>query len=78
MRTRRHKATKRLKRYTVSLPEDDYLRLKGIAEKHRPELSLQYVTRFAIEQLLARADDPQLELDLRNPLPTTKDRHGTT
>lgn len=58
----------RVKRFSVSLPAGDYKQLRWIAKRHRPHLSLQYVVQFAIQHLLQRGEDPQLELDLRDPL----------
>lgn len=55
------------KSFTVRLELDDYERLKALAENHRPILTLQYVAEYAIQRILERADDPQLQLELRDP-----------
>lgn len=59
---------KAIKRFTVSLKQDDYERLRALADDHRPRLSLQYVVEYAVASLLDRAEDPQFILDLGNPL----------
>jgi hypothetical protein len=59
---------KKNKRFTVSLSEQDYKRLQAIASAHRPEFTLQYIVNWGIQGILARADDPQLMLELGNPL----------
>jgi hypothetical protein len=56
------------KRFSVTLNETDYERLKMIAEGHRPKFTLQYVVNYSIQKLLERADDKQLYLELGNPL----------
>ena len=58
----------RSKRFTVSVSEADYDALTALADEHRPPLSLQYLVNWAIQQLLERAADPQLSLDLGNPI----------
>ena len=57
-----------VKRFSISVEEQDYRQLKVLAESRKPRLSLQYVVNFAIQELLRRADDPQLRLALGNPL----------
>lgn len=57
-----------LKRFTVSISEEDYERLRILAEDHRPPLSRGYVVRYAVRMLLDRAEDPQLSLQLGDPL----------
>lgn len=59
---------KKSKRFTVSLSEQDYKRLAKIASAHRPPFTLQYVVDYGIQRLLERADDPQLLLELGNPV----------
>jgi len=56
------------KRFTVSLSEQDYKRLQSLARAHRPEFTLQYIVNWGIQGILARAEDPQLMLELGNPL----------
>jgi len=41
------------KRFTVSLERNQYKQLQRIAEQHRPPLSLQYVTRYALLNFLS-------------------------
>lgn len=55
------------KSFTVRLEPEDYDRLKALAERRRPVLSLQYLVEYAIQRVLDRADDPQLQLELRDP-----------
>lgn len=62
------------KRLTVSLEEEDYERLRTLAEGHRPPLSLGYVVRYAVRLLLERNQDPQLSLELGDPLTEEEDR----
>lgn len=57
--------------FSVRLEPEDYRRLKNLAESRRPTLSLQYVVEYAIQQVLEKADDPQFQLELRDPT-----RHG--
>lgn len=44
---------KAIKRFTVSLERNQYIQLQHIAEQHRPPLSLQYVTRYALLNFLS-------------------------
>lgn len=62
----------RPKRFSVTLTEADYERLKLIAEGHRPRFTLQYVVNWSIQKLLERAEDKQLYLELGNPLGSSK------
>jgi len=57
-----------MKRFTISVEQDDYKRLKALAQSAKPRLSLQYVVNFAIQEFLHRAEDPQLDLSLGNPI----------
>lgn len=57
-----------VKRFSISLDEQDYRRLKTLVESSKPRLSLQYVVSFAIQELLRQVDDPQLRLSLGNPI----------
>lgn len=57
-----------MKRFSISVDEQDYRRLRALAESSKPRLSLQYVINFAIQDFLRRADDPLLRLSLGNPL----------
>ena len=59
---------KKTKRFSVSLAEGDYKKLQRIANGHRPPFSLQFIVNWAIQGVLDRADDPQLLLELGNPL----------
>lgn len=56
------------RRFTVTLNEDDYERLRELAEKRRPALSLQYVTEYAVQLLLRAADEPEVAQAMGNPL----------
>jgi hypothetical protein len=60
---------KKHKRFSVSLSERDYRKLQRIANGHRPPFTLQYIVNWAIQGVLDRAEDPQLLLELGNPLP---------
>lgn len=59
---------KKNKRFTVSLSEQDYKKLQDIANNQRPPLSLQYVVNWGIQRIIDRAEDPQLMLELGNPV----------
>ncbi|HPC51858.1 MAG TPA: hypothetical protein PLV05_02025 [Verrucomicrobiota bacterium] len=59
---------KKPKRFSVSVSGVDYRKLQRIAHSHRPAFSLQYIVNWAIQGVLDRADDPQLLLELGNPL----------
>jgi hypothetical protein len=59
---------KKSNRFSVSLSGRDYKRLQRIANGHRPPFSLQYIVHWAIQGVLDRAEDPQLLLELGNPL----------
>jgi hypothetical protein len=56
------------KRFSVSLSRADYAKLQKIAKTHRPEFTLQYLVNWSIQRLLEGAEDPQLYLDLGNPV----------
>jgi len=56
------------KRFSVALSKADYARLRRIAKQHRPPFTLQYLVNWSIQRMLERVDDPQLLLDLGNPL----------
>jgi hypothetical protein len=58
------------KTFSIRLPEDDYRKLKAIAEDRRPQLTVQYVVEYAVLRLLANAESGQL--DLTNPLKTNR------
>ena len=62
---------RKTKRFSVSLSERDYRRLQRIANGHRPAFSLQYIVNWAIQGVLDRAEDPQLSLEMGNPLRKT-------
>lgn len=61
------------KRFSVSLEEEDHERVRALAKDHKPELTMSYVVEYAVRQFLERAEDPQLALRLRNPLPDEGD-----
>lgn len=56
--------SKRIKRFTVSIDEAEYLELQRIAQAHRPRLSLQYVVRYALQKFLDENKGKQLSLRL--------------
>lgn len=56
------------RRFSVTLNEDDYERLRELAEKRRPALSLQYVTEYAVQLLLKLADEQDVAQTIGNPL----------
>ncbi len=57
----------RQKRFTVTVDETVYQRLATLAREHKPPLSLTYVTQFALNLLLQRAEDPKLVFELGDP-----------
>jgi hypothetical protein len=57
-------ASARKKRFTVSLEPDQYDALKRIAETHKPPLTLQYITRLAVQRLIDENEEGQLTLVL--------------
>lgn len=59
---------KKSKRFTVSLSEQDYKKLQGIAKSKRPPLTLQYVVNWGIQRIIDRAEDPQLMRELGSPV----------
>jgi hypothetical protein len=67
--------TTRIKRFTVSLPVEDYNHLLSLAEGHRPPLSLQYVVGFAVCRLLDVVNTPDTLAQLGNPLNLKTDNH---
>src|SRR5262245_33291824 len=66
--TKGHRNGSKPKRFSISLADEDYSRLKSIAQTHRPKLTLQYLVNWSIHQLIERTDDPQLYLELGDPL----------
>jgi hypothetical protein len=52
------------KRFTVSLEANQYDALNRIAQTHKPPLTLQYVTRLAVQRLIDEYDQGQLNLVL--------------
>ena len=54
-------------RFTVTLDGPAYRRLKALAKKHDPPLSLNYVVKYAVKLLLQRADDSQFMFDFADP-----------
>jgi hypothetical protein len=56
------------KRYSVSLEQEDYERLRRLADGHKPRLTMQYLTEYAVRLLLERAEDPQGRLELADPV----------
>ena len=60
------------RRFTVTLDAVDYDDLLSLAKGKSPPLTLQYVVNYAVKRLLDEARDPQQELDLGDPLQTTR------
>ncbi len=60
------------KRFSVSLTDKDYTKLKKIADKQQPPCSLTFVVNRALQILFARADHPQRWLDFAYPLQKDK------
>jgi hypothetical protein len=56
------------RRFSVSLEVRDYEALVAVTKRHKPPLTLQYVVNFALQRFLKEAKDPQLLLQLGNPL----------
>jgi len=63
---------RKTRRFSVSLTEADYKKLVKIGEGHKPPFTLQYLVNWGIQRLLDRAEDPQLYLDLGNPVGVKK------
>jgi hypothetical protein len=59
---------KKPKRFSISLSDQDYKRLRRLANAHRPPFSLQFIVNWSLQSVLDRAEDPQLLLELGNPL----------
>lgn len=57
------------RRFSVSLDSQDHDRLKRVARKQKPSLTLQYVAEYAIKQFLEKAEGPQFQLPLGSPRP---------
>ena len=55
------------RRFTITLDDVAYRRLKALAEEHDPPLSLNYVMQYATKLLLERADDSQSVFDFADP-----------
>jgi hypothetical protein len=60
------------KRFTVSLTDRDYTKLKKIAGKQEPPCSLTFVVNRALQIVFARAEHPQRWLDFAHPLQKDK------
>ena len=61
-----------IKRFSVSLDEQDYKDLKALADNNKPYLSLQYVVQYAIQLFLERSKDSTFRAHLGNPLGARK------
>jgi hypothetical protein len=59
---------KKGKRFTVSLTDKDYTKLKKIADKQEPPCSLTFVVNRALQIVFGRADNPQRLMDFAHPL----------
>lgn len=55
-------------RFSVSLNASDYERLRALAEKRRPALTLQYVIEYALQLLFKAAEDPKVARAIGDPL----------
>ena len=53
-----------MKRFSVSLEADEYAELCRITQSHRPQLSLQYVVRYALQRFFDEHKGKQLQLPL--------------
>ena len=60
-------ARKKPKRFTVTLSRKTYQRLKTIAEKQEPPLTLQYLVGYAVNNLLAKTERPRFVSKLGLP-----------
>ena len=56
--------TMEVKRFTVSLEQRDYDSLRRIAQSQRPQLSLQYAVRYALQEFLNKREGRKLTLRL--------------
>lgn len=68
MVSRRTRGQPPRKRFSITLDVRDYEELLSLAGRHKPPLTLQYVVNYAIQRLLKDAKDPQLGLQLGDPL----------
>ena len=57
-----------VKRFTVSLDAADYEHLRHMAEDRRPPLTLQYLVEYAVQLLIQRAENPQFDFHLADPI----------
>lgn len=57
------KAAKSMKRFTVSLDKEQYEQLRRLAAEHKPPLSLQYLTRYALTHFLAELKSKKKPID---------------
>jgi len=55
-------------RFSVSLDNDIYFKLKEVGETQSPKLTLQYLVNYAILNFLDNTENPQLTLGLEDPL----------
>jgi hypothetical protein len=55
------------KRFSVSLPIDDYQKLVRLAEGTKPRLTFRLLVNVAIHKLLEQSEDPHLSSELWNP-----------
>lgn len=55
-----------MKRFSVSLEPAEYAELYRLAQANRPPLSLQFVTRYALQRFLDEHRGKQLQLPLSN------------
>lgn len=67
-----HNSRQAQKRFTITLDQEDYTRLRELAKNHHPRLSLQYVVQYAITAFLEQVEEPQLLLGFGDP--TEKNR----
>jgi hypothetical protein len=65
-RMAKRSAKSKVKTFSMRLQQDDYRKLKALAEENKPKLTVQYVAEFAVLKLLERAETERL--DLANPL----------
>lgn len=54
---------KQIKRFTISLDKEHYEQLSRLANEHQPPLSLQYVSRYALERFLDENKGKRLTIE---------------
>jgi hypothetical protein len=72
MAKKRETTRLRHKRFSVSLPLEDYNALCRLVQDRNPPLRLNYAVQYAVRRLLDRASDPQMMLGFGEPVSDTR------